>query len=268
MFLRIGIVLIAAALLFGCGDDGASSSTTDSDSTSTTSTSTSAPTTSSTGSSTSSTEAPTTSSSTTSTTASVSTSSTFPGEPFDIVPATGIAMAVVGVEFDDVLNVRSGPGTSFEIVDRLGPTATMLSAGEGRLLTGSIWYRVGTGSANGWVNSSFTGQLGGVDDVTSQVVARVGEIPVAETMLELGQIVADARASIEPQSRITVTIAPTVGDLGEVTYDVVGIGDDSVLGERLHVFGQPTESGDGFSLMAVEAEIMCIRGVTPEGICI
>ncbi|NNC44231.1 MAG: hypothetical protein HKO03_13440 [Acidimicrobiia bacterium] len=63
-------------------------------------------------------------------------------------------------------------------------------------------------------------------------------------------------------------MAPTEGDLGEVTYDVVGIGDDSVLGERLHIFGQPTGDGSGFSLMAVESQVLCGRGVTDQGLCI
>ena len=177
-------------------------------------------------------------------------------------------MAVVGVEFDDVLNVRAGPGTNFEIIATLPPEGTMLSAGEARLLPQSIWYRVSTGSTTGWVSSSFTGQLGLVDDVTSQIVANLGEIPVADTMLELGRIAADARASIEPPSRITVTVAPTVGDLGEVTYDVVGIGDDAVLGERLHVFGQSEDGGATWSLKSVEAQVLCGRGVTSDGLCV
>ncbi len=201
-------------------------------------------------------------------TSEASTSTTLPGEPFDIVPPNGTSIAVIGVVFDDVLNVRSGPGTNFAVVASLAPTATMLSTGEARLLPGSIWYEISTGNTTGWVNSSFTGMLGEVDDVTSEIVAALGETPSAETMLELGSIAAQARASIEPPSRITITVAPTVGDLGEVTYDVVGIGDDSVLGERLHIFGQPVDGGSRFSLMSVESQILCGRGVTAEGLCI
>lgn len=272
----IMFMLVASGLLLvGCGEDGTSDATdaTSSTTTSTTSTtipestsSTSPDSTSSTSSSTSSTSTSSTSSSTTSTTGVTTT--TLPGEPFDIVPADGVLLAVIGVAFDDVLNVRSGPGTSFGIVATLAPTGTMLSTGEARLLTRSIWYRVSTGSVTGWVNSSFTGQLGLVDDVTSAVVADLGGIPEADTMLELGRIVAEARASVDPPSRITVTVAPTVGDLGEVTYDIVGVGDDAVLGERLHVFGQPTDSGDGFSLKSVESQVLCGRAVTDDGLCV
>ena len=82
-------------------------------------------------------------------------------------------------------------------------------------------------------------------------------------MLELGRIVATAESSTEnPKSRLTVTVAPkTVGDLGEVTYDVVGFPDDSIAGERLHILGTP---GDRFTLKKVEATSLCRRGVSGE----
>ncbi len=274
-FLRIGgVVVVVALVLAACGET--STSTTEPTGTTATSTTTSIAPSDDTSSTSTSGVDPTESSvtttqpdvsSSTSSTSAASTSTTLPGEPFDIVPPNGTPLAVVGVSFDDVLNVRAGPGTSFEIVARLAPTATMLSTGEARLLPGSIWYQVSTGSTTGWVNSSFTGQLGAVDDVTSGIVASLGEIPTAASMLELGRIAAEARASVEPVSRITVTVAPTSGDLGEVTYDVVGIGDDAVLGERLHVFGQP-DGGGGFSLMAVESQILCGRAVTDDGLCV
>jgi hypothetical protein len=65
-----------------------------------------------------------------------------------------------------------------------------------------------------------------------------------------------------------MVIPPTVGDLGEVTFDVVGLLDDAQLGWRLHIFGQPTEGGEGFSLKSVEATALCGRGVTEDGLCV
>ena len=100
------------------------------------------------------------------------------------------------------------------------------------------------------------------------VVGDVGEAPAAETMLDLGQTVADTRASTDPASTITVIDGPTVGDLGEITIDVMGLGDDAAVGVRLHVFGQPDESGDGFNLKGVEETALCGRGVTDEGACV
>lgn len=193
-----------------------------------------------------------------------------PGSEWDLyVPETGEVVAVVGVAHDDILEVHSAPGENAPLVGTLEPTAdNVLSLGEGRMLPSSIWWRVTRGDLTGWVGSRYMTRLGLVDDITSQVVDSLGGIPSAETILDLGMLVADVRASEEPPSLIAVSVAPTVGDLGEITIDVVGLGDDAIQGERLHVFGAPTEGGEGFSLMSVEATIMCTRGVTTDGFCL
>jgi len=58
-----------------------------------------------------------------------------------------------------------------------------------------------------------------------------------------------------------------VGDLGDTTYDVIGLGDDAQLGWRLHVFGTPSESGEGFFLKSIERTLLCGRGVS-DGFCV
>ncbi len=200
------------------------------------------------------------------TTTPASTTTTLAGEPFDMGPRRGEVLAVVGVAFNDVLNVRAGPGIGYDVVATLDPLADGVTAtGRARLLSRSIWYEVTVGATTGWANSSFLAYLGATDDATAEIVAAIGEIPSAATMLDLGRIVAEATASTEPRSRITVTAAPTVGDLGEVIYDVIGLGDDAVFGFRLHVFGTP---GDGFSLKSVERTYLCGRGATSEGLCV
>ncbi len=188
-----------------------------------------------------------------------------PGEPFTtFVPMPGESVAVVGVSFDDTLPVHNGPGSDFGIVDGLDPLAIVTGTGEGRLRQdlSSIFWRVGFDSSEGWVRSSFIGRIGQTTDETARVIAELGGTPSAATMEELGRIVADVFAADPPPvSSITVTVAPTVGDLGEVTYDVIGLGDDSVLGWRLVVFGTPDGGGPGlFSLKSVEATQLCARG--------
>lgn len=206
---------------------------------------------------------------TTTTQAATTTSSTIPGTPIEVGPSKGDRLGVIGVAHDDVLNVRRAPGTDQAVVATLEPTADhVIATGAARKLTSSIWFEVTVDGTTGWVGSSFVAYLGVVDDTTSAIVAELGEIPVAETMLELGTLVAETVASIDPPSKITIAVAPSVGDLGEITMDVVGLGDDSVTGLRLHVFGMPTEGGEGFSLGSVEQTILCGRGVTAEGICV
>lgn len=255
----VALALVAAA----CGEGVSSTSTTGA-----TTTTTEATTTTSETATTTTTEATTsTTEATTSTTEATTTTTTLAGEPIDIPGQAGDVFAVVGVAFNDVLNVREGPGTNYSILAVLDPLAdNVVATGQERALTRTIWREVTVGGVTGWSNSSYLALLGSVVDDTSLVVSRLGGIPEAETMLELGQIVAETMASEEPRSRVTVTVDATVGDLGEVTYDVIGIGDDAVFGFRLHIFGQ--QSGEGFSLKSVETTVLCGRGVTDEGLCV
>lgn len=210
------------------------------------------------------------------TTEATSTTTTLPtqeGEPYDLwVPVSdeGPILGVIGVRHDDTLNVRTGPGVDHDVMATLDPTLDGITGtGEGwQLPGGAVWWAIQVGGGVGWANQQFLSRLSAVDDVTSEIVARVGEIPVAETMLDLGTIAADAYAGFDVADNVVITVAPTVGDLGEITLDVVGIGDDTQGGFRLHVFGQPTDGGEGFSLMAVEATHFCQRGVDGEGRCV
>ena len=193
------------------------------------------------------------------------TTTTRPGEPIDFFPQAGDVLGVIGVQFDDVLNVRDVPAG--EIIATLDPLADdAVATGNARQLPNSIWVELTVGASTGWASYAFLAFLDAVTDETAFVVAELGGIPGAETMLDLGRLVAELYASEEPPSDIVVSSAPTVGDLGEVMYDVVGLGDDAVRGLRLHVFGAPDESGEGFSLNSVEVTALCGRGVTG-GLC-
>lgn len=193
-----------------------------------------------------------------------------PGERMEIYPYEGATVAVVGVAADDTLNVRAAPGTEAEIRFGLAPLEDDVTAtGHNRMLEESgLWAEVEAADGTGWVNARYLAQLGQVNDITSEIAPTPADRPTAETMLELGQLIAQGRASQEPPSEIVVVDGPSVGDLGEVTVDVVGLGDDSVHGERLHVFGEPDPGGEGFTLRTVEATTLCARGVTDDRLCV
>ena len=172
---------------------------------------------------------------------------------------------MVGVAHDDVLNLRAAPGPTQEIVAGIPPHFSgIVAVGSTRQLTGSMWIAVDYETLTGWVNLRYIAYLGAANDVTANVVANLGEIPVAGDMLELGLLVAESLAPDLP-TRQVVSGAPTTGDLGEVTIDVTGYEDDSVMGGRLHVFGQQVD--DGFALHSVEVTPLCARGVDADGIC-
>lgn len=253
---RLGILLLSLTMLTAaCGDSA--------DPTTSTTTTTAVPATTAASTSTSTEAPPTTSAATT-------TTSLLPGEAIDYGPVAGNQIAVVGVRHDDVLNLRAGPGTDQTILKELPPTyMRMIAQGNTRMLPASFWYEVDADGTVGWVSARFVAYLGATDDYTSQIVADVGEVPHAATMAELADIVADSlKSDGEPESRITVTVAPTGGDLGETTIDIIGFGDDSLFGLRVVVFGQPDDGGGGFSLMAAEATSLCGRGVTADGLCV
>lgn len=252
--------LLAAVLLTavasGCGDTTDETSTTTTEPPSTSATTSTSP--------------PATSTTTTTTRAPGTTTTTeageLPGEPIDFGPAEGDVVAVIGVAHDDVLNLREAPGPDEEIVGEIPPLEDSLVAlGETRDIGESFWIAVDYEGTQGWVHFGFIGFLGDTTDETAAVVDDLGETPTADTMEELGLLVAESLASEEPASDITVTIEPTTGDLGEVTYDVIGLGDDAVRGLRVHVFGEEVDGG--YSLRSVEVTTLCGRGVTPERLC-
>lgn len=269
----------ATAVLTGCGDDtagdgGASTTTTAASSTtepstteSTTTTgvtTTSEPTTTSTTLDPPTTEAPDT----------PVAEADLPGSAFAVAPTAGEPIAVIGVRFDDVLNVRRVPGEDAEIVATLAPVADdAVATGRARQLTESVWWEVTTADGVvGWVGSAFTGKLGPTYDATAAVIDELGYRPEEATMSDLGLLVGETidRDPAFTSPPVMVVEADETGDLGEVTFDIVGLGDDAVRGVRIHVFGEPLPSGDGFGLRTVEQTDLCdpTRGPTgPDGPC-
>lgn len=258
---RILVLLVGATVLAACGGDATTTTTvpptTSSPPTTVASTTTTEPATTTTGSTTTAPETTTTAGDTTTTLA---------GEPIDFGPRAGDELIVVRVAHDDVLDLRAGPGTDQEILTELEPTATgIIAQGATRQLSRSMWIEVEADGTTGWVSLAFVAYEGATDDATAATIDELGERPTAPTMSELGLVVAEAWASEEPESDVVKVVDETLGDLGEVTYDVIGLGDDAVFGFRFHVFGEPVS--DGFSLRTVERTLLCGRGVDADGLC-
>lgn len=250
-------LFLGTLLLAACGDDAGGDTTTTGTPTTTTlstTTTTSPPTTTTTGVTT-----------TTAPPASTTTSGELPGEPIEFGPAAGDTLAVVGVAHDDALNLRAAPGADQRILDEIPPLHDALTAlGHTRQLPGSLWIGVEFEGTQGWVNLRFVAYLGDTNDITAAVVEDLGERPGAETMEDLGLLIAERLAG-DSSADIVMSVAPTVGDLGEVTFDVTGFEDDSVRGGRYHIFAEPIQ--EGFVLDAIEATPFCARGVE-QGLCL
>lgn len=223
-----------------------------------------------------------------------------PGEPFDLGPSEGAGLAVVGIRSDSALNVRDVPNGTVvarldnvmdgvrdpavyvrapntdDLITTVALNDGVVATGNTRQLATTIWHEFRVGDLSGWSSAAYLAQVGATDDATAEVVEALGELPSADTMLDLGLAVAQTMASQEPPSRVVVSEAPVIFEaLGQMTVDVVGIGDDSVLGYRLTVFAQPadedwTQDDPGpFALKSVERTLLCHshRGVSEEGLC-
>ena len=223
-----------------------------------------------------------------------------PGEPFELGPPAGTGLAVVGISSDSALNVRDVPNgqiiarldnvmdgvrddavyvrgaDSDEIIATVDLQHGVVATGNTRRLPTTIWNELSVDELTGWASAAFLGQIGATDDATAEVVATLGELPVADTMLELGLAVAQTMVSQEPRSRVVVSEAPGIFEaLAQMTVDVVDIGDDSVLGFRLVIFAHPAEEDwmqddpGPFTLKSVERTVLCHshRGVSEEGLC-
>lgn len=68
---------------------------------------------------------------------------------------------MVGVPFDDVLNLRAAPGVDQRTVARLDPLADdVVATGAARQLAQSIWHEVTAEGVTGWANRAFLAWLG------------------------------------------------------------------------------------------------------------
>lgn len=197
-------------------------------------------------------------------------SPTLPGERVEIFPYAGARLAVVGVAAGDTLHVRAGPGVEFDVLFDLAPLATNARAtGHNRSVgQGPFWSEINVDGRVGWANSRFLLQPGQVSDITAKLFPTPADRPSGKTMLEVGQAVARLRASKEPPSNIVVVDGPTVRDLGEITVDVIGLGDDAQGGERLKIFAERAPGGGRFTVRTVESTELCSRGVSDDGLCV
>jgi hypothetical protein len=209
---------------------------------------------------------PPASSTTTTTLAPTTTTTVLPGEPMDFGPSAGDVLGVIGVESDDVLNVRRAPGIDQDIVATAPPLShDLIAVGNTRSLPNSIWIEVTLNGTPGWVSYAFVGYVGDTDDATAEVVADHGSIPSGASVEEVVDITLATFISVDPASRVTRPAEPIAGDLTEVTVDVVGLGDDAVRGLRLHIFVQ-LEAGV-YGLKSVERTLLCGRGLSG-GLCV
>lgn len=168
--------------------------------------------------------------------------------------------SVVGVARGDRLNVRRTPGVEGAVVARLAPMASGLRAtGRSQRVGAERWMQVRVDGARGWANARYLARLGTATSATRDFRT----VSASPTRLALARAVARRwAASAEGPARPVVVRV----DDRAIILDVFGAGDDSVSGARLRVVSEMGEAG--FLVGRVSAAPMCVRGVTPEGLCV
>ena len=170
------------------------------------------------------------------------------------------------------------------------PVVAQLGSSDQVVLMGKGWWmqfpedsvEVEAQAVRGWTTGRNLAWFGETTDQTAYVIEELGEIPAAETMEDLGLDVAVTFGDLNtaPGSSIVMTVAPTSGDLEEVTFDVwwqvEDVTDVNASGWRLHIFA--TTNGGSYTLKSVEATALCMlrqhgstrelgTGLTADGSC-
>lgn len=176
-----------------------------------------------------------------STTASLNTTTTIGGTWYDVGPAAGEILDVVGVRYDDVLNVRDQADVSGAIVATAAPFAAnpqLVSGGEGLLFNpnGGAWWKVTVNGTQAWASSSFLGQISpNATDLLPQLTADMA----STTAPDLNTLIVDIGAALAdgPTPSVVLSTEPVGLDAigSEATIDVINIGDLSIKGWRIQI---------------------------------
>ncbi len=213
---------------------------------------------------------------------------TLPGEPVDWLIAGTVAQ-VPGIAFDETFVIRMLPGEGQPVAASFPPLTELVLTGNGRDLDqGSYvitWAEVNAAGLTGWISKWSLVYLGAPRDVTPDAVLAFRQLPTAPTMLELGKIVMDELAPLDPDSagaKLVRATEPSVGATSEVVYDEFPgeeFGDDAAIGARYVVVGRQVPASElaatafgsslAYELVSVEARSLCTRGVdVPTGRCV
>lgn len=217
------------------------------------------------------------------TTAAKNTTTTAAGVFYDIGPAAGEILDVVGVRYDDVLNIRDQASTSGAIVATAAPFAAnpqLVSGGEGLLFNpnGGAWWKVTVNGTQAWASSSFLAQVSpNNEDLLPTLTANMPSTtsPNANTLIiDIATALADG-----PTPSVVFSTEPQGIDAigSEATIDVLGIGDDSLMGWRINILfnnvfddiNDPNPQVIGVELVSADAFPICQRGrQAGTGLCI
>lgn len=202
--------------------------------------------------------------------------------PCDAPELEGYFVDVPVDDPDGGLNMRDGAGPTATVINTFPRGNELITRGECEVVAGRDWWLVATtdGSQDGWVAARFLSDepLSQLDDFTPGVADPINDTDnvgvSAETLDELVELIAQSYGFDENLSVFEVA-EPTAADAvgGEASYQLTGLGDDSVNGYMLDLsfsFDREEDGGEitGYTATRVTASALCTRAVSDDGLCV
>lgn len=196
------------------------------------------------------------------------------GSPIDFAPPAGTELAIVGVQWDDTLNFRAGPGVEEPVVVDIAALPAdppvIAATGEAWQFPGSIWWQVTVDGDEVWASQAFLGMLGAETDITDSFAGPAGTSSLEAAADTILTTLDDSAGEL----RVRHVIEPLMFEVGgRAIVDVLGYQDDAVKGERFTIEVEPVfdESGDepvivDLTIVSVTSTPICSRGVSG-GLC-
>ena len=191
--------------------------------------------------------------------------------------AAGKVGEVPGIPYDETYPLTILPGGSQPVAASIPPLTELTLTGEARTLGAfDVWVEVTAPGDTGWVAKYKLVYLGGEMDRTAAVVAGAGGVPMALSMLDLGDIVLSHLVPSDPAAppaEVVLVASPGAGSPSTAIYDTFPgefFGSDTDIGSRYLVTGVLVPgSPDMWVLDTAISQALCTRGVdSPTGFCV
>lgn len=184
----------------------------------------------------------------------------------------GEAVGVVGTAGPlPVLAVPTLEGEMDEMVGEVFATDTVLLGGRERFVPESeqSWIEIQLADGYGWVQAGHLYYFGEHEDITDQYADQVSASADPEELaLQVAELhTADwgEEGQAEDGPDVEIVNSPDFVDVDYYIVDATGMMDDSVAGDRLFVTVEERDAG--YELSQVERTVLCMRGVSDDGLC-
>ena len=179
------------------------------------------------------------------------------------LPIAGSVVAVVGVEYWDILEIHEDPGVSSPLVGTLDPLDdTVVALGYARQLPQSIWWCISwNGGSGAWASSIYLSRMADpYQSFDSSSWVGLTAQNLEDFLSDVENQYQRPAASEGGPMRIVISELDYINNV--ISIDVIGFLDDSLLGARL-TFSTSLQSDGSLIIDDAQFRGMCRRGGGP-----